>query len=249
MAPISLGDDLDIDFISGGVALTCNSKDLGEPSQNLAYRAAELFLQEFKLERGVRIHLEKKVPVGAGLGGGSSNAAAVLLGLRELSGLNIADNKLAELAAKLGSDVPFFIYRQSAIIKGRGEIVEPCTLPHAWHGLLVHPGFGIATPWAYQTYSKNPAHGKEGKKIYPKARLRNDLEPVVFGKYLWLPTVKTWFQKQPEVFDALMSGSGSAMFALVEDENKVADLRARFRNEFGAELFTAPFYIVTGQTK
>ena len=197
------------------------------------------------------------MPVGAGLGGGSSDAAAVLLALRQLTGVACSDGKLAELAGRLGSDVPFFIYQTPAVCRGRGEIVEPTRLRENLQGLLVHPGFGVSTPWAYKTYAQDPKPGVVGrvfpaftirsdvdfKLVWPAAdlTLRNDLEPPAFSKYLWLPTAKAWFQKQPEVLDALMSGSGSSVFALSDSADKITALRSRFLAEFGETLFATPF--------
>jgi 4-diphosphocytidyl-2-C-methyl-D-erythritol kinase len=245
MAPISLGDTLDIDLIARGIEFTCSDPALGDARDNLATRAAQLFLEEFKLEMGVRIHLEKCVPVGAGLGGGSSDAAAVLLALRELTGAACPDARLAELAAQLGSDIPFFIYRTPAICRGRGEIVEPVRLKESYQGLLVHPGFGVPTPWSYKTYAQNPKPGASGR-TFTDFTLRNDLEPPAFSKYPWLPTVKNWLQNQPWVLDALMSGSGSSVFALTESCEAAQVLRHHFRAEFGQTLFSTLFSVVTG---
>jgi 4-diphosphocytidyl-2-C-methyl-D-erythritol kinase len=242
MAPISLGDTLDIELIPTGVEFTCSDPALSDAKDNLATKAARLFLEEFKLTTGVRIHLEKAVPVGAGLGGGSGDAAAVLLALRELTKVGCADAKLAELAAQLGSDIPFFIYRTAAICRGRGEIIEPTCLKEKLQGLLVHPGFGVSTPWAYKTYAQNPKPGVAGRK-FADFTLRNDLEPPAFSKYPWLPTTKAWFQKQPDVLDALMSGSGSSVFALTESPEKTAALQTRFLAEFGETLFSTPFSV------
>ena len=242
MAPISLGDTLEIDLIGTGIEFTCSDPALGDARENLATKAARVFLEEFKLGNGVRIHLEKQVPVGAGLGGGSSDAAAVLLALRELTGTQCDDAKLAELAARLGSDIPFFIYRTPAICRGRGEIIEPVALKEKLQGLLVHPGFGVSTPWAYKTYAQNPCAGEPGR-TFDGFTLRNDLELPAFSKYVWLPTVKAWFRKQPEVLDALMSGSGSSVFALTTSENTTQDLRTRFLAEFGATIFATPFSV------
>jgi len=240
MAPISLGDTLDIALIKSGIEFTCSDATLSDARENLATKAAHVFLNEFHLGGGVRIHLEKKVPVGAGLGGGSSDAAAVLLALRDLTGTSCGDAQLAELAARLGSDVPFFIHRSPAICRGRGEIVRPVTLQEKLQGLLVHPGFGVPTPWAYKTYAQNPQPGAPGR-AFADFTLRNDLEPPAFSKYVWLPTVKAWFQKQPDVLDALMSGSGSSVFALTNSESATRELRTRFLAEFGETLFATPF--------
>jgi 4-diphosphocytidyl-2-C-methyl-D-erythritol kinase len=250
MAPISLGDTLDIDLIpagtvgDGGIKFTCSDPALSDAKDNLATRAARVFLEEFKLTTGVRIHLEKAVPVGAGLGGGSSDAAAVLLALRDLTRIGCADGKLAELAAQLGSDIPFFLYRTPAVCRGRGEIIEPMRLKESCQGLLVHPGFGVSTPWAYKTYARNPSQGAPGR-AFADFTLRNDLEPPAFSKYPWLPTAKGWFQKQPEVLDSLMSGSGSSVFALTSSTEAGSQLRARFLAEFGPTLFATPFSVVT----
>ena len=236
MAPISLGDTLEIDLIARGVEFTCSDPALGDAKENLATRAARLFVEELRLETGVRIHLEKAVPVGAGLGGGSSDAAAVLLALRELTGVACNDVTLAEMAARLGSDVPFFIYKTPAVCRGRGEIIEPVVLGAKLQGLLVHPGFGVSTPWAYKTYAANPQRGEMGRS-FEGFTLRNDLEPPAFSKYVWLPAVKAWFRAQPEVLDALMSGSGSSVFALTESAEAADVLRGRFLAAFGAGLF------------
>lgn len=249
MAPISLGDTLDIDLIdsgtggAGSISFTCSDPALSDAQDNLATRAARIFLDEFKLTTGVSIHLEKRVPVGAGLGGGSSDAAAVLLALRQLTKTDAPDSKLAELAARLGSDIPFFIYNTPAVCKGRGEIIEPVTLKENYQGLLVHPGFGVSTPWAYKTYAQNPQRGQEGRTL-ADFTLRNDLEPPAFSKYVWLPTAKKWFQKQPEVLDSLMSGSGSSVFALTGSTETSEALRKRFLAEFGDTLFATPFTVV-----
>jgi 4-diphosphocytidyl-2-C-methyl-D-erythritol kinase len=246
MAPISLGDTLEIDLIAQGIEFTCSDPALSDAQDNLATRAARLFLDEFKLVTGVRIHLEKCVPVGAGLGGGSADAAAVLLALRELTKIDCADSKLAELAARLGSDIPFFIYRQPAICRGRGEIIEPVKLRENYQGLLVHPGFGVSTPWAYKTYAQNPQQGAPGR-TFADFTLRNDLEPPAFSKYPWLLTVKNWFREQPEVLDSLMSGSGSSVFALTGSAAASESLRTRFLAEFGSTSFATLFSVMTAQ--
>ena len=243
MAPISLGDTLDLNLIASGIEFTCSDPALSDAKNNLAVKAATLFLEEFKLTTGIRIHLDKAVPIGAGLGGGSSDAAAVLLALRELTGIACPDAHLAELASRLGSDVPFFIYRTPAICRGRGELIEPARLRENHQGLLVHPGFGVSTPWAYKTYAQSPCAGTPGRTL-DGFTLRNDLEPPAFSKYPWLPTVKAWFQKQPEVLDALMSGSGSSVFALTSSVEATSQLRVRFLAEFGPTLFAQPFSVV-----
>jgi 4-diphosphocytidyl-2-C-methyl-D-erythritol kinase len=241
MAPISLGDTLELELIpGGGIEFTCSDPALSDAQDNLATRAARLFLDTFELETGVRLHLEKSVPVGAGLGGGSSDGAAVLLALRELCGVKCMDLELGWIAAQIGSDMAFFVYRTAAVCTGRGETVRPVKLKEKYAGLLVHPGFGVSTPWAYKTFAQNPHPGETGR-TFPDMTLRNDLEPPAFGKYPWLPAVKKWFRAQPEVLDALMSGSGSSVFALARSPEVAEELRGKFLAEFGAHLFARTF--------
>jgi 4-diphosphocytidyl-2-C-methyl-D-erythritol kinase len=248
MAPISLGDTIELELRPGPeIEFTCSDPALADAQDNLATRAARLFLDAFQPGRGVRLHLEKSVPIGAGLGGGSSDGAAVLLALRELTGVPCTDAQLSELAARLGSDVPFFICRRPAVCRGRGEIVQPVILKENYQGLLVHPGFGVSTPWAYKTYAQNPHPGEPGR-AFADMTLRNDLEPPAFSKYPWLPAVKKWLRAQPGVLDALMSGSGSSVFALTGSAAEAEELRGRFLAEFGPGLFAVPFS-VTGSAK
>ncbi len=242
MALISVHDTLEIDLIPTGIEFTCSDPALSDAKDNLATKAARLFLEEFKIEAGVRIHLDKKIPVGAGLGGGSSDAASVLRALNLLTKIHCPNEKLAELAARLGSDISFFIYGPTAICRGRGEIIEEARLSDQLQGVLVHPGFGVSTPWAYKTYAQNPAPGAPGR-AFADFTLRNDLEPPAFSKYPWLPTAKAWFQKQPEVLDALMSGSGSSVFALTKTADDRGQLVVRFRAEFGETLFAEMFSV------
>jgi 4-diphosphocytidyl-2-C-methyl-D-erythritol kinase len=189
------------------------------------------------------------LPAGAGiefscsdpaLAGGSSDAATVLRVLNILTGLHAPAAKLAELAARLGSDIPFFLHPPTAICRGRGEMIEPVRLTEDLFGVLVHPGFGVSTPWCYKTYAQNPVEGAPGR-TFTDFTLRNDLEPPAFSKYPWLPAVKAWFQKQPDVRDALMSGSGSSVFALTETPEARGKLAVRFRAEFGETLFAEMF--------
>lgn len=247
MVPLDFGDQLsltaELTSEERSITLTCDQPDLPVDGSNLAIKAAEAFLEKYGLKAKVELHLQKRIPVGAGLGGGSSNGATVLLGLRELLYPAATDAELAELAAVFGSDTAFFIYNQPAVCKGRGEIIEPLELKHAYHGLLVHPGFGVSTPWAYQTYAADPKPGVEGKMMPDSFALRNDLEPPAFGKHLWLPTTKAWFQAQPEVMDSLMSGSGSSVFALVENKDTLPALQERFHAECGEALFSTPFTV------
>jgi 4-diphosphocytidyl-2-C-methyl-D-erythritol kinase len=232
MVPLTLADEIGVELTEApGAAderihLTCSDPSLPAGAENLAFRAAEFFFGRYGLRgRGVRLTLEKRVPHGAGLGGGSSDAATVLLALNELSGLRMPVSELALLAGELGSDVPFFIYETGAICRGRGENVEPVTLGEAFPLLLLKPPFPVSTPWAYSRW-------RDSREL-PGVRYAPQEFPV-FEKYLVLATVKMWLLEQPEVAGALMSGSGSTMLAVLGGAPAEGELlAARARERFG----------------
>jgi 4-diphosphocytidyl-2-C-methyl-D-erythritol kinase len=250
MAPLDFGDEIALARTegTGSIRLACSNPALACDQTNLVWRAADAFRRRYgrpSFDReGLSIHITKKIPMGAGLGGGSSNAAAALRGMRELFEVAATDADLMELGAGLGSDVPFFVVPRPAWCRGRGERIEPALLAGRYAGLLVHPGFGVSTPWAYKAYASNPGRGETGARLPGDVALRNDLEPAVFSKHLWLPACKAWFREQPEVLDALMSGSGSSIFAILKPAAADADsLRQRFLDDFGSHLFAVAFKI------
>ena len=149
---ISLGDEITLSPATNGIEFKTNSKKIPAGPENLVWRAAQLLKEKFKIKQGVKIYLKKHIPVSAGLGGGSSNAAAVLLGLNRFWKLDLPEKKLLELGASLGSDIPFFILNTPlALGTGRGDILTRIPTPgrKIWH-CLVKPPFGISTKEAYQ---------------------------------------------------------------------------------------------------
>ena len=221
--------------------------------RNLVYRAAERFLAEAGLAAGVRIHLDKRLPLSAGLGGGSANAAVTLRALNELFGSPLGAEALQRLAAGLGSDVPFFLQDGPALATGRGERVEPLDPFPLLRGrgmVVVHPGFGVSTPWAYQELARFPEaqRGREGRAREALAVLRgrdataldgvlyNALEFPVLEKYPLLQLFQEFFRGEG-VLATRMSGSGSSTFAITGDGAGAARVAERFRERFG----TAPF--------
>jgi 4-diphosphocytidyl-2-C-methyl-D-erythritol kinase len=240
MVPVSVFDRLELSAAEEeGIAFTCSDPSLPTGEENLAWRAARLFCDSFGFVPRLRIHLEKEIPHGAGLGGGSSDAATVLLGLNALFETQLPNDALAELAAELGSDIPFFVYRSAAIARGRGEKVEPVSFPHELPLLLLKPPFGVPTPWAYKRWKDSreiPGVLYEPQTL-PWGTLRNDLERPVFEKYLFLAQLKTWLLDQPEVTGALMSGSGSTVFAILREKAQGFPLGERIAAEFGTGLW------------
>jgi 4-diphosphocytidyl-2-C-methyl-D-erythritol kinase len=242
MAPISLSDRLTIErgSIGGDIKFSCDDSSLPTGEENLVVQAARLFQKATKIEDGVEIALEKKIPHGAGLGGGSSDAAATLLGLNQLFETRFEQKNLIELAAQIGSDVPFFILGSAAICRGRGEIVEPARLPANFKLLLVKPDFGVPTPWAYGKWrDSRELPGVEYRpQEFSGVRFVNDLERPVFEKFVLLGYLKTWLRRQQEVGAALMSGSGSTLFAVLRDDADAEILAARVRENLDSALWT-----------
>src|ERR1051326_3197588 len=152
IAPISLYDKIDIERQNRWIDFTCDDPTLSTGDDNLVVRAAKLFFERTKLKSGVSIKLEKKIPHGAGLGGGSSDAAATLRGLNELFEAKLSHEELARLGSTIGSDVPFFLFESAAACKGRGELVEPTKLKKKLSLLLLKPVFGVSSAWAYSRW-------------------------------------------------------------------------------------------------
>jgi 4-diphosphocytidyl-2-C-methyl-D-erythritol kinase len=242
ISPISLCDDIKIERRSGkeGIAFRCDDPSVPKGEENLVVRAAKVFFEAMKLDVGISIELKKKIPHGAGLGGGSSDAASTLLALNELFETNLSRETLAKMAETIGSDVPFFTFQSAAVCKGRGELVNPVKFRKQLSILLLKPDFGVPTQWTY-------SHWRESREIpgvsYAAQELAgqtfvNDLERPVFEKFVFLAQLKMWLLKQPEVAAALMSGSGSACFAALRENTDPDILASRARAELDPELWT-----------
>ena len=152
---ISLADKITISSTPGGIKILSDKIITSNFKDNIAYKAAELVIREFKINSGVKIHIRKKIPMAAGLGGGSSDAASVLMGMDRLFGLRISKSRMIDLAAKLGADVPFFVSGTAfATGKGVGEKLKPLNIDmKLWH-LLIFPGFKSATKGIYEAFDK-----------------------------------------------------------------------------------------------
>jgi 4-diphosphocytidyl-2-C-methyl-D-erythritol kinase len=239
MLPVGLYDSMEIEWASRPSFIS-NVAELKGDSSNLVIRAAEIFNRAASIDTPYAIRLEKKIPMGAGLGGGSSNAAATLRLLNKLHNSRFPGQQLEEMAANLGSDVAFFVHGRSAWCTGRGERIKPRVFPDDLWICLFKPGFEISTAGAYRAYSQLEANRKHGQETETEwGKLRNDLEPAVLPKYLFLRLLKDWLKKQSECLFALMSGSGSTVFAIVRNRADGETVQARFRAEFGERTWTA----------
>jgi len=229
---------------SDALDFTCDDPSLPVDGKNLVVRAAGAFAVAAGVSEGVRIHLEKRIPSGAGLGGGSSDAAATLLALQELHGNPLDVAKLHELAAALGSDVPFFLHGGPARCTGRGEIVAsaPEGLTNSWPVLLLKPRFPVATVDAYR-HALDPATPMvPGIPMHPQEidgfEISNDLERPVFAKHRFLAELKFWLHQRPETRAALMSGSGSTVFAILHPDADAEAVARAARHELDATLWS-----------
>jgi 4-diphosphocytidyl-2-C-methyl-D-erythritol kinase len=233
MVPVGLYDSIEIEETNHSSFIS-NVPALGGDPSNLVLRAARSFTQAALIDTAYAIRLEKRIPIGAGLGGGSSNAAVTLQLLNKLHGFPLRAEQLEELAANLGSDVAFFLDSRSAWCTGRGERIEARLFPdHLWI-CLFNPGFAVPTAGTYRAYARLAENLKRGEEsVTPWGKLRNDLEPAVLPKYLFLALLKDWLKEQSETLFALMAGSGSTIFAIVQSRADGETLRARFRERFG----------------
>ena len=228
---VSLYDDVELELLSSGIKLECDTAGVPTDDTNLVCKAALLLQQSYKVEgKGVSIRLGKKIPFGAGLGGGSGNAAGVLMGLNRLWDLNIEREELLALAAELGSDVPFFLTSPCALGMGRGEqlkTLKPCA---KFQVLLVFPGFPVATSWVYQNLKLKLTKRENNISILRKnlslsditslgSRLYNDLEPVVIQRFPEVQVVKDELRAWGAL-GVLLSGSGSTVFGIFDNPEK-----------------------------
>ena len=238
---IDIHDEVTLRDRKEGIRIICPHEGVPEGKENLAYQAAESILKEAHLERGVEIEIKKEIPLAAGLGGGSSNAAAVLVGLRKLWNLsNLSGERLQSLAQGLGMDVPFFIKGGRALGRGRGEEL---TLLRGWEPFwltLVVPGFPVSTAWAYQslrgltrekkrvrispdTFNARP--GKEGNPV-----LYNRLEEVTEKRFPQVKNVEGRLRALGGA--ALISGSGPAVFGIFPEKHSAERAAAVIKKEF-----------------
>ncbi len=221
MQPLSLADRLVLEPGGEGISFTCDVAGLQE--DNLVERAARLWFRAAGLEAGVSLRLEKNIPVAAGLGGGSSDAAATLLGLNRLYGQPLDMARLQDLAAALGADVPFFLHGVTALCTGVGDRVEPWPHYRRWHYLLVNPGIEVSTAWVYGQLDLAWTIRPNLNKIYRlpsgdsplEDLLVNDLEEVTIRAYPELEAIKETLSRAG-ARGVLMSGSGPTVFGVFD---------------------------------
>ncbi len=230
MQTVSLYDSVELTKNDGGINLSCSLKFLPTNSDNLAYRAAESFFKETGIDGGVDIYLKKHIPVGAGLAGGSSNAAAVLLGLNKLYSASLSTKKLCEMGTALGADVPYCIIGGTRLAEGIGEKLSPLPPLPDCYIVLVKPSFSISTKWVYDNIDSCPnlvhpptdelIEGLKNADLHKVCNnMGNVLEDVSISHYNILTNVKEDLVSLGAIASQ-MSGSGPTVFGIFEDEEK-----------------------------
>ncbi|MHC9061602.1 4-(cytidine 5'-diphospho)-2-C-methyl-D-erythritol kinase [Nitrospira sp. CMX1] len=253
MQTVKVEDEITIG-LSGShsmITLRCDDPSLKTDDSNLVYRAAVAVMEQSGRIEGVDITLAKRIPMGAGLGGGSSDAAATIIGLNRLLNLGWSEEKMAHIGQTLGSDVPFFFFAPSATVAGRGEHVAPVRIKGTRWVVLVNPGFPVETKWAYQQLSVNrsgvlplaQSHAmleQTSELVWEQVLevAENDFEVPVFRAYPMLGEIKhRLLALKAEA--ALLSGSGATVFGVFRDEAKACQAQAIFMNEPQFKVFVA----------
>lgn len=252
MQTVRLEDALSISINQHGstITLRCDDASLKTDASNLVYRAAVAVLEQAGHAIGIDITLTKRIPMGAGLGGGSSDAASTIMGLNRLLNLGWSKKKMAEVGQALGSDVPFFLYAPTAIIEGRGEKVTPIHIEGTRWIVLVNPGFPVETRWAYQQLSAgrtgvvpvSSTHAALGAACpltwgEVVKQTENDFEAPVFNAH---PTLRDIQQQlvRTGAEAALLSGSGATVFGVFRDQVDAHRAQASFASEPRFKTFT-----------
>jgi 4-diphosphocytidyl-2-C-methyl-D-erythritol kinase len=222
---------------AGNLSLTCSDPEVPADERNLVWKAAELLCRRCYEGRlpGAALELVKRTPAGAGMGGGSVDAAAALVLLSELWGLSPTPDELAAMAAELGSDVPFFLQGGTALARGRGEVLAPLPTAPLWL-VLLKPPVSVSTPWAYLQWRVEESSGpsveefiaalEAGEAAAVGAALRNDLEPGVIAGVPEIAAARDWLARQ-DLLGVRMTGSGSVVFGVARDGEHARAVAAR----------------------
>ena len=226
MQRIDLCDEMEISLSGSELLISSQGEDIPTGEENIAYRAARRLLDEFNFNTGIRIFIKKKIPVAAGLAGGSSNAATRMMGLNRLLKLGLSKERLIEIGKELGADVPFFIFEKPALATGIGEILQEIELPSPLWVVLVNPGISVSTAWAYKKLNMGLTWKRNNismlQPILPVSHLynllHNDLETVTIKRYPEIQEIKDELHMNGAVGE-LMSGSGSTVFGIFPDRN------------------------------
>ena len=247
MQSLALADTLTLTRQEDGITLTVDLPGLEADERNLAHRAAALIMNECGVRNGVHIAITKRIPVAAGLAGGSADAAAALRGMNELYELGLSDECLCDLGAKLGSDIPFSLMGGTVLATGRGEALQSLTDFPQTFVVLAKPPVAVSTPWAYRSYDAHPPEYHPDNAAFIEALVRGDrescaqlisnvLEPVTEAVHPVIGDYRVRMLTHGAIC-AMMSGSGPTVFGLFADERTAADAAEAFRRETDAAVY------------
>ncbi len=244
MQQIDLADTLTLEETDDGIELTCTGQDIPCDETNLVWKAARIFQRQVAVDTGVRVHLTKRIPVAAGLGGGSSDAAAMLKGMNALWEAGLSEPSLMDMAAELGSDVPFFIKGGTALCRGRGEIVTPLAVRHRFFYVLLYPGIKVSTAEVYGKLKIDLTREKKDVNFVLSALLSEGIDTLNNSLFNRLETVALelypelkGFKKLLEGFlrgGVLLSGSGSAIYGCCKNQKEAKNVKEEL-NKRGIE--------------
>jgi 4-diphosphocytidyl-2-C-methyl-D-erythritol kinase len=241
MQPLTLADILTVTLAGEGISLRCDRPDLPQGEENLVWRAARLFQEETGLSQGVRLSLAKRIPVAAGLGGGSSDAAGTLLALNKLAGKPLTPGDLHRLASRLGADVPFFLAREPAVGRGTGTQLSPLTLLPYWY-LLVNPGVPLSTRWVYENLDLAGLAGPPATEAWdpehPETWVRNDLGTVALQRFPELAELLAGLNEAGACCQGV-SGSGPTLFGIFPTREAAHQAGLSLRRTFRGWLAVA----------
>ncbi len=243
MIPIDLYDEIELkEADDKEIRLQCSDSSLPADKRNLAFKAAYLYMKKAGIKEGIYIKIKKKIPIAAGLGGGNSDAAAVLKGLNEIY-QRLSEEDLFELAKQIGADVPFFLYSTPCLATGIGEILEPLR-PRTLHFILITPYIQVSTAWAYREYDRLHLTKSERSSIKKyweegniKALLRNDLEEVTVRSFPIINDLKRLLLEKGAK-GVLMTGSGPTVFGIFESRKEAERIANELSIDIG-KLFVA----------
>jgi 4-diphosphocytidyl-2-C-methyl-D-erythritol kinase len=252
MVPVSLYDVVEVraskikrsKSVDARISVSCDDPSVPRGEKNIVHRAARLLVKQLKPDRAVRIHIRKLIPIGAGLGGGSTDAAATLIGMNCVFKLGLTVSQLEKLALFLGADVPFFIRARPARAQGIGEILRPIAALARFWLVIIYPGFPVSTAWVYKKLGRKLTKPIVDNSIAFSLKnfdklsdlLVNDLESVTLDRYPKIRLLKEKLLREGAA-RGLMSGSGSSVFGVFKSKGRAQKAFHRLRNGEGVRAF------------
>lgn len=246
---VSLSDKLKFEPISDGIIVESDSDQLGNPTENIVYKVISHIIEKYQLPNGIRVKIEKSIPIGGGLGGGSSDAAATLLFLNKTFKLGLSDEELMNIGVKFGADVPFFIKGGCAVAGGIGDQLSFFENKSSFSIILVNPGFAVSTKYAYGLVDQAFNDSFDYERTHDIAKIKNGLESGnldLIADNLYNIFEEPVFKEYPQLREikndlinlgcraALMSGSGSTLFGIIDnkDTDKNIYILAKLQNKY-----------------